>query len=136
MTPNLYFDVILNKCNYLLMPIQQLKRPKATTFRLEPKLQEGLTMLSTILKKPLNSLVNEAVEDFLETRSSEAQANLEETLNRLRAYRQKDPKFEAAIAAFVDAEAKLGAEDPAEGRLKPTIGPVETLIHKLLNKDG
>jgi predicted DNA-binding protein len=114
------------------MARQRSNRPKATTFRLNPELQKGLTLLSQILKKPQNRLVNEAVEDFLKTRSAKVESDLEQILKRVRAYRDKDPNFEIAIAAFVDAEASLGAEDPAEGHTQPKAGPAQTLVHELL----
>jgi len=44
----------------------------------------------------------------------EVEADLEATPERLRAYRERDPNFERAIADYVDAEASL-KEDPAEG---------------------
>jgi predicted DNA-binding protein len=114
------------------MAFEALKHPKATTFRLDPQLQEGLTLLSQILKRPQNRLVNEAVEDFLQRRSAEVEIDLERILGRVRAYRNKDSNFDAAIAAFVDAEASLGAEDPAEGRTRPNAGPAQTLVRELL----
>ena len=41
---------------------------------------------------------------------------IEATLARLKAYRDSDPGFKRAIGVFVDAEATLGRDDPAEGR--------------------
>ena len=64
---------------------------------------------------PLNRLVNEAVGEYLEGRAASMQADLEETLRRLRAYRKSDPDFEGAITTFAEAEADLAAEDPVEG---------------------
>ena len=124
--------VITVRPNPKLQKGLQVNLPKATTFRLNPKLQKGLTLLSQILKKPQNRLVNEAVEAFLKTRSAEVEFDLEQILKRVKDYRDKDPNFEAAIAAFVDAEASLGAEDPAEGHTQPNAGPAQTLVHKLL----
>ncbi len=105
---------------------------KATTFRLDPALQMGLAVLGQVLKKPLNRLVNEAVQGFIEKRSAEVEADLERTLERLKAYREKDPGFELAIAQFVEAEAGLARADPTEGRPRPTAGPVQTMVHDLL----
>ncbi len=48
-------------------------------------------------------------------RSHELEADLEASLEDLRAYRKSDPCFERAIADYFDAEASL-KEDPAEGR--------------------
>lgn len=43
--------------------------------------------------------------------------NLEATLDKLRAYRQRDPDFKQAIAEVAEAEAKYGKDDPAEGKV-------------------
>ena len=92
---------------------------KATTFRLDPALQAGMAVLGQVLRKPLNRLVNEAVRGFIEKRSAEVEADLERTLERLKECREKDPRFESAIAQFVEAEASLGGDDPMEGRPRP-----------------
>ena len=68
-----------------------------------------------MLKRPMNQLVNEAVQDFVDRRSREVEHDLEATLAKLRAYRQRDPHFVQAIAAIADAEARVGKNDPAEG---------------------
>lgn len=59
-------------------------------------------------------------------------AELEATLESLRAYRKDDPDFERAIADYVDAEASLG-EDPAEGEQATEIGPVQAKMVEFLN---
>ena len=76
---------------------------------------EGLAVLVVTLKRPMNQLVNEAVQDFVDRRSREVEHDLEATLTKLRAYRQRDPHFVQAIAAIADAEARVGKNDPAEG---------------------
>lgn len=43
--------------------------------------------------------------------------DLEGTLAKLRAYRQRDPHFEGAIERAVDAEARMGESDPAQGKV-------------------
>jgi predicted transcriptional regulator len=106
---------------------------KATTFRLDPALQVGLTVLGQVLKQPLNRLVNEAVRGFIEKRSAQVEVDLERTLKRLKASRRKDPDFESAIAQFVEAEASLGRDDPIEGKSGPTSGPAQRMVHELLN---
>lgn len=78
----------------------------------------------------------------------QSQRDLEATLATLRAYRERDPHFKEAIAAVVDAEARYGKEDPAEGTVvrgklvggqliatEPgeKEGPVKSQIHRLLN---
>lgn len=87
---------------------------QASTFRIEPRLQTALRTLSRIAGRPMNRLVNEAVELYLKEHGPEAERELEATLAGLRAYRQRDPSFDKAIEAFVDAEAR--SEDPIEGR--------------------
>ena len=105
---------------------------KATTFRLEPRLQKGLALLGEVRRVPVNRLVNEAVGEYLETRSASVEAELEETLRRIKAYRDADPNFESAIAKFADAEAKLGTEDAIEGRTTRAKGPTQRLVRELI----
>src|SRR6476659_1002525 len=69
---------------------------KATTYRIDPIVQVGLSTLSRVLGRPQNQLVNEAVRDFVARRSREVEMDLEATLEALRAYRQSDPNFERA----------------------------------------
>jgi predicted transcriptional regulator len=107
-------------------------QPKATTFRLDPPLQEGLVLLQAVLKKPLNRLVNEAVRGFIEKRTAEVESDLQQVLTRVQVYRRSDPKFEKAFAQFVDAEARFGSEDPAEGRAEASAGPAQAMVRKLL----
>lgn len=90
---------------------------KASTFRIDQPVQLALENLSRVLRRPMNQLVNEALQDYLDRRSSDAEHSLELTLASLRAYRRRDPHFKDAIAAAVDAEATLGREDPAEGKV-------------------
>ncbi len=106
--------------------------PKATTFRLDPPLQEGLVLLQAVLKKPLNRLVNEAVQGFIERRTAEVETDLRQALARVQAYRRSDPRFEKAIAQFAAAEAGLAASDPAEGRLLGQTGPAQAMVQDLL----
>jgi len=63
-------------------------------------------------------------------KSHHLEADLEATLESLRAYRKSDPNFERAIADYVDAEASLG-EDPAEGQAVD-LGPAQTRMIELL----
>jgi predicted transcriptional regulator len=105
---------------------------KATTYRIDPTVQTGLSMLSKVLGRPQNQLVNEAVRDFVARRAREVEMDLEVTLQALRAYRKNDPKFERAIEDYVDAEASL-KEDPAEGQRAEDIGPAQRRVLELLN---
>jgi hypothetical protein len=90
---------------------------KPTTVKIDPLAQAALENLSRVLKRQMNQLVNEAVKEYVGRRSREVEHDLEATLTTLRAYRQRDPQFNGAIAAFVHAEARLGKEDPAEGKV-------------------
>jgi hypothetical protein len=115
-------------------PPQNVRPPrKATTFRLEPSVQEGLALIAKVLRVPLNRLVNEAVQAYVRQRTTEVATNMEETLKLLKARRAKDPEFERAIAEFVDSEASYAKKDPAEGNVKQKRGPVQTRVHGLLN---
>ena len=105
---------------------------KATTYRIDPTVQAGLALLSKLLGRPQNQLVNEAVRDFVSRRSKEVEVDLEATLESLRAYRKSDSNFERAIADYVDAEASL-KEDPAEGQRAVDIGPAQARVLELLN---
>lgn len=106
---------------------------KATTFRLEASVQQGLVLIAKVLGVPLNRLVNEAVRTFVRKRTAEVVMDTEETLRLLKARRAKDPEFERDIADFADNEAKHAKEDPAEGEVEQKRGPVQTRVHKLLN---
>ncbi len=119
---------------------------KASTFRIEPSVRGALEHLSEVLNRPMNQLVNEALEDFVARRSRQVEQDLETTLARLRAYRARDPHFREAIAATVEAEAQHGQDDPAQGEVMTgefvngqlvesaeETGPVQSKIHRLLN---
>lgn len=105
---------------------------KATTYRLDPLFQKGLALLGTITKTPANRMVNEAVGEYLESRAARVEADLEETLRRVKAYRNADPDYESAIARFVEAEASLAGEDPAEGQTAREAGPAQRLVRDLI----
>lgn len=105
---------------------------RATTFRLEARLQRGLELLSDLRKAPLNRLVNDAVDGYLEAQAASLQADLEATLRRVKAYRGLDPNFEGAIAKFAEAEAGRAGEDPVEGRIARARGPVQRRVRELI----
>jgi len=119
---------------------------KASTFRIEPSVRGALEHLSEVLNRPMNQLVNEALEDFVARRSRQVEQDLETTLTRLRTYRARDPHFREAIAAAVEAEAQHGRDDPAQGEVVTgelvngqlvesveETGPIQSRIHRLLN---
>jgi hypothetical protein len=106
-------------------PATELKpRPKATTYRLDPPVQESLLKLQRFLNVPQNRLVNEAVKLFVEQKTSEVVANVEELVASVRLHRDADPHFEQAISALVNAEAEFAGDDPVEGKLFVEVAPV------------
>lgn len=105
---------------------------RATTFRLEPRLQRGLELLSEARKAPLNRLVNQAVDEYLDVQAASLEADVEDTLRRIKAYRHSDPDFEGAIAKFAQAEADRATEDPVEGRTTRAQGPAQRLVRELI----
>ena len=119
-------------------------KPKATTLRLKPELQQGLELLHEVLKQPINKMVNEAVKGFIDKRTAEVESDLKGVLAQIKAYKRVDPKFAAAIAQFVDAEARLGGEDPVEGVVvdaepggaaaaRTKFGPAQAMVRELLS---
>lgn len=105
------------------------KAPKASTIRLKPELQTALDQISDHLDRPKNKIVNQAVAEFLEKTSYRLRDDIEGTLENLRAYRRKDPNFEADIERFVEAEAAHAGEDEYEG--KPRSASNQSLTHEI-----
>ena len=111
----------------------------AFTLRLPSDERIALENLSKLEGRPVNQLINEAVKSYLGRRGPREQS-LEETLARLREYRERDPGFRKAIAKFAEAEAAF--DDPLEGTVvegdlidgefAPT-GPAQSKIRELLN---
>ncbi len=110
------------------------------TVRLAPDLQRGMEILRRTLKRPVNKMINEAVRGFIQKRTAEVEADLEEMLAKIKAYRRHNANFDPAFHAWADAEAKLGSEDPAEGVVvnaaKASTGPTQTLVRELLLTRG
>lgn len=105
---------------------------KATTFRIEQKAVEGLALLTGMLGRSQNQLVNEAILEFVERRSIDIEHDLRGTLARLRAWRERDPDMEAAIGRFAEAEVSE-ADDPAQGEPATAPDPLIGKLHKLLD---
>lgn len=105
----------------------------ATTFRIDPAVKARLSKLSKVTNASLNQLANEAIEEFVERRSLEVEAELESTLEELRAYRKRDPDFAQAIAEVAEAETSE-QQDPAEGRVVSAVGRNEAVVLDLLNE--
>ena len=108
------------------------------TLRIDAQERAALESLSKIEGRPVNQLLNEAVKSFLSRRGPK-ELSLETTLAQLRAYRERDPGFQRAIAAFIESEATL--DDPLEGELVEDhglgkqvapAGPAQNRIRELL----
>lgn len=98
---------------------------KSLTWRMDQPLYEALSSLSGVAHQSMNRLVTDAVSQYVRVRSKELELELEDTLERLRSYAERDPGYEDAIAAFVEAEACY--EDPLEGRPVLESGSVASL---------
>jgi hypothetical protein len=107
-------------------------QPKATTLRLNPNLDAGLSLLQRLWKTPRNKLINDAVQSYLERRTAEIETDLKDILVRVQAYRRADPQFKRQWEAFVDAEARHAQDDPVEGGVRHKAGPAQTLVRDLL----
>lgn len=92
---------------------------QATTIRLDPVVKDRLNKLSILTDQSINDLTNEALRNFIESRSLELEKELEATLENVRAVRKSDPGFKRGIAAFAKAEAAL-EHDPVEGKIITT----------------
>jgi predicted transcriptional regulator len=79
------------------------------TLRMDQEERTALEHLSELEGRPINQLLNEAIKSYLGQKTPK-EASLEANLSALQEYRKRDPGFERAIAAFVDAEGHL--EDP------------------------
>lgn len=115
-------------------------KAKPITVRLAPDLQRALETLRDVLKRPVNKMINEAVQGFIQKRTAEVETDLEGMLSQIKAYKRRDPNFDAAFGQWADAEAKFGREDPAEGVVVKTAaveakaGPTQTLVRDLLSR--
>lgn len=108
--------------------------PKASTYRLRPELQSALDRISTHLDRTKNKIVNQAVAEYLEKTGYRLRDDIEDSLESLRAYRAKDPNFEADIKRFAEAEASLAGADEHEGRVQSQPEPslsreIQEMIH-------
>lgn len=108
------------------------KAPKASTIRLKPELQTALDRISNHLNRPKNKLVNLAVAELLEKTSFQLRDDIEGTIESLRAYRAKDPDFEADIERFVEAEAANLTEDPYEWEVDQSGQSLSSEIRELI----
>jgi len=88
---------------------------KPRTLRLNEPNDAGLRLLHAIFGVPVNRLVNEAVGEFIVKRANYAETRLSDVVEALKAYRERDPTFEADKMAFIDGELRHGTTDPMEG---------------------
>jgi predicted transcriptional regulator len=108
------------------------------TLRIGLDERSALQHMSEVEGRPINQLLNEAIKMYLSRKGQKEQA-LESSMAKLRAYRKRDPGFEKAMAAFVEAEATQ--EDPIEGepfeaesaedQLKAD-GPIQSRVREIL----
>lgn len=106
---------------------------KASTFRLHEDLQAGLELISQLQHRPKNKLVNEAVAEYVTRHALQAEDQLQAVLRSLRSYQKSDPNFSSALAAFAEAEATHGNDDPMEGQPVSSVGPVTQKLRQLLH---
>jgi hypothetical protein len=104
------------------------------TLRIDKEERDALEVLSALVGRPVNQIVIDAVKSYL-LKQTPNEVSMEARLERLRAYRRRDPEFREAIAQFVEAEVTVA--DPLEG--KPfeepeggALGPVQNRIRELL----
>ena len=131
------FDITVALAYHSGMSKVQTHPPvKVTTLRLPRPLHKRLELLQVVLQKPLNKLVNEAVDDYVERRTAEVELDLDRTLQHIKAARKKDPQFKRAVAEFVTAEARYAKKDPVEGVVvRPAgAGPTQTLVRSMLTR--
>lgn len=110
----------------------------AFTLRINAEERAALENLSKIERRPVNQLLNEAVRSFL-LRRRPKERSLEVSLERLRAYRRRDPQFRQAREALIEAEAGINDPlegDPIEGQLVDgqveAVGPAQGKIREML----
>jgi predicted nucleotidyltransferase len=74
-------------------------KPKAFIFRLDLDTHSALAQLSSLLGRPMNKLVNEAVREYL-LKTTPKERELEGTLASLRAYRARDLQVRETPAPY------------------------------------
>ncbi len=105
------------------------KATKASTVRLNPNLQSALDTISGHLGKTKNKIVNEALADYLEKSGFQLRNDIDGTLQKLRAYRSKDPNYNADIERFAKDESAHAAKDAHEGSVQ--IKSKQSLSHEI-----
>ena len=86
------------------------------TLRMEPSLHKELQAVSRLAKTSINQLIIQAIKAQLPEIRSRSERELEQTLEQLRIYSERDRNFTTAIEAFATSEATYN--DPLEGEVK------------------
>lgn len=110
-------------------------QPQVTTIRLDDAVQKGLRLLEAHsgVKRPLNKWVNLALAELINRQADTLEAELEQALQNIKAYRKTDPGYKHAIKAFIDAEVAHAGEDPMEGSHEPPApGPALAMVREML----
>jgi hypothetical protein len=85
---------------------------------MEPALREELQTVSRLAKTSMNQLIIQAIRAQLPEIRSRLELELEQTLEQLRTYSERDRNFTIAIEAFATSEATH--DDPLEGEVLPS----------------
>ena len=89
------------------------------TLRMDPALREELHTVSRLAKTSMNQLIIQAVKAQLPEIRSRLELELEQSLEKLRTYSERDRNFTNAIEAFAASEATH--DDPLEGEILPEV---------------
>lgn len=92
------------------------KNEVAKTLRVSKSMDDRFRLLSKMLRRPVNKLMVEALDGFLDRKLSETEAQATSLAELARAARTNDPDGQKAIASFIEGEMAI-EDDPAEGRL-------------------
>lgn len=102
---------------------------------LDSTLLKKLKSLSKTRRVSPDKLVNSAVRAYLRKANSEQREarELSAATGALAAYRQRDPGYEQAIAAFAADEAAGAAADPVEGKAVRSPRPLRVSLDAILH---
>lgn len=106
---------------------------KATTVRFDKSVHSALNRLSRQKRRPKNKLINDAVALYVEQEAEALAGEAETVLKQIKAYRASDPGFEAAIAAFAEAEGEYGSNNAVEGAVAKHTSSLAKKIHRLVH---
>ncbi len=105
---------------------------KALQIRLDPRLHEQIGFFAHAVGTSMNHLVVDAVNAYLQQLSVQLDAELTETLDRVRVYSRSQEAEDRDLEAFVDSE--MNRSDPAEGSLvaEPRVGTTSNHLGRIL----